>query len=67
VTLQLDFRGRTADRLIVSDHEWRTYRLMVPEGSNKRRYLPLGLTVLHGDPSAVLLGKMLVYEQKGAH
>jgi hypothetical protein len=67
VTLQLDFRGRTADRLVVSDHEWRTYRLMVPEGSNKRRYLPLGLTVLQGDPSAVLLGKITVHEQKGAH
>jgi hypothetical protein len=67
VTVQLDFRGRTADRLVVSDHEWRTYRLLVPEGSSKRRYLPLGLTVLQGDPSAVLLGKMSIHEQKGAH
>jgi hypothetical protein len=65
VTLQLEFRGRTADRLVVADHEWRTYRLLVPEGANKRRYLPLGLTVLQGDPSAVLLGKISAHQQKG--
>ncbi len=43
VTIQLDFRGRTADRLVVADHDWRTYRLLVPEGGT-RRYLPLELT-----------------------
>ena len=67
VTLQLDFRGRISDRLVVSDHEWRTYRLLVPEGANKRRYLPLGLTVLQGEPAAVLLGKISVHQQKGVH
>jgi O-antigen ligase len=67
VTLQLDFRGRTADRVVVSDHEWRTYRLLVPEDANKRRYLPLGLTVLQGEPSAVLLGKISIHQQKGVH
>ena len=50
---------------MVSDHEWRTYRLLVPEGANKRRYLPLGLTVLQGEPAAVLLGKISVHQQKG--
>jgi hypothetical protein len=65
VTLQLDFRGRTADRLVVSDHNWRMYRLVVPETGNRRRYLPLELTVLEGDESAVLLGKMSVHERKG--
>jgi hypothetical protein len=64
VTLQLDFRGRTADRFVVSDHEWRTYRLVVPEVGSTRRYLPLGVTVLQGEPSAVLLGKISV-KQKG--
>jgi len=67
VTLQLDFRGRISDRLVVSDHEWRTYRLLVPEGANKRRYQPLGLTVLQGEPAAVLLGKISVHQQKGVH
>jgi hypothetical protein len=65
VTLRLDFRGRTADRLVVSDHAWRTYRLVVPEIRNDRRYLPLVLTVLQGDESAVLLGKMSVHDRKG--
>jgi hypothetical protein len=67
VTLQLEFRGRTADRLVVSDHEWRTYRLLIPEGANKRRFLPLGLTVLEGEASAVLLGKISIHQQKGVH
>jgi hypothetical protein len=66
VTLRLDFRGRTADRIVVSDHEWRTYRLVVPDTGNRRRYLPLVLTVLQGDASAVLIGKMSVQERKGA-
>ena len=43
------------------------YRLLVPEDANKRRYLPLGLTVLQGEPSAVLLGKISIHQQKGVH
>jgi O-antigen ligase len=66
VTLQLDFLGKPADRLVVDNHDWRTYRLVVPEAHGTRRFLPLTLTVLEGDEAAVLLGKMTVRNRKGA-
>jgi O-antigen ligase len=65
VTLQLEFLGRTADRLVVDNHDWRTYRLVVPEAHGTRRFLPLTLTVLQGDDAAVLLGKMTVRNRQG--
>ncbi len=66
VTLQLNFLGRLADRLVVDNHDWRSYRLVVPESHGTRRFLPLKLTVLEGDETAVLLGKMTVRDRKGA-
>jgi hypothetical protein len=66
VTLQLDFLGRTADRLVVDNDDWRSYRLVIPESHGTRRFLPLTLIVLEGDESAVLLGKMTVRYRKGA-
>ena len=65
VTLQLDFRGRAADRLVVSDHRWQTYRMVVPDTGGRQRYLPLEIHVLAGDESAVLLGKMEVHQGQG--
>ena len=59
VTLQLDFRGRTADRLVVSDHRVADVPYVVPEG-------PAGGATCRSSSdgagrattSAVLLGKM---------
>jgi O-antigen ligase len=66
VTVQLNFRGRVANRLVVSDHRWQTYRMVVPATRGRERYLPLEIHVLAGDGSAVLLGKMEVHQRQGS-
>ena len=59
VELEFEFRGRTADRVVVQDDEWRTRRLVVPRDASLPRFIPLTIKVLQGDPSTVWLGKMM--------
>lgn len=61
VTIDVTFDGRSADRLLVADSTWRTFRMAVLKGRGDARFLPLQLSVSSGDASLVGLGRLIVH------
>ena len=58
MTLELQFRGRIADRLVVRDAEWRERRIVVPGDRSMALFTPLTIKVVDGDATTVWLGKL---------
>jgi O-antigen ligase/polysaccharide polymerase Wzy-like membrane protein len=63
VVLDVRLRGEPANRLVVSDTTWRTYRFMVVPRSDDPRFLKLTLTPVTPSPSHVLLGRIDVHQE----
>ena len=61
VTIDVTFSGRSADRLLVTDTTWRTFRMTVIKGRDDAAFLPLQLSVSSGDASLVGLGRLIVH------
>jgi hypothetical protein len=61
VTIDVTFGGRSADRLLVADTAWRTFRTTVLRGRDDAAFLPLQLSVSSGDASLVGLGRLVVH------
>ena len=61
VTVEVSFGGRNADRLLVNDTAWRTFRMTVIKGRDDAAFLPLQLSVSSGDASLVGLGRLVVH------
>ena len=61
VTVEVSFGGRSADRLLVNDTAWRTFRMTVIRGRDDAAFLPLQLSVSSGDASLVGLGRLVVH------
>lgn len=61
VTIEVTFGGRSADRLLVNDLAWRTFRMTVISARDDAAFLPLQLSVSSGDASLVGLGRLVVH------
>ena len=61
VTVEVAFAGRSADRLVVADTAWRTFRMTLIKRQDEAPFLPLELRVSSGDASLVGLGRLVVH------
>ena len=61
VKLLVSYRGHTAAELVVDRTEWTKYRMLIPRRASGARFEAVRLTVTSGDPTNVLLGKIIEF------
>jgi len=57
VAMEIRFRNRVADRVIVTSSGWHTYRLVIPAGRNDPPYVPVQIRVSDGTGVTARLGR----------
>ena len=57
VTVEIVFRNRVGDRIVVAAPAWQTYRLMLAPGRSEARFVPVRLRVVSGDPHNLAIGR----------
>jgi hypothetical protein len=57
-TISLWFRGKEADRLVITDHQWHRYVLRIAPRSAGAKFEPVEVRVVQGSRSGVLLGRV---------
>ena len=57
VAMEIRFRNRVADRVIVTSSGWHTYRLVIPAGRNDPPYVPVQIRVSDATGVTVRLGR----------